>query len=65
MAYALAVEKLAGQAVPDRTQYLRIILAELTRLVNHSCLVGFLFNDPDTRHAIGLTLTVAPVFALA
>ena len=47
-AYALAVEKLAGQAVPERAQYLRIIMAELTRLVNHSCLVGFLFNDLGT-----------------
>ncbi len=47
-AYALAVEKLAGQPVPDRAQYLRIILAELTRLVNHLCLVGFLFNDLGT-----------------
>ena len=47
-AYALAVEKLSGQAVPDRAQYLRIIMAELTRLVNHSCLVGFLFNDLGT-----------------
>lgn len=47
-AYALAVEKLSGQPVPDRAQYLRIIMAELTRLVNHSCLVGFLFNDLGT-----------------
>jgi NADH-quinone oxidoreductase subunit D len=47
-AYALAVEKLAGQPVPDRVQYLRIILAEMTRLVNHTCLVGFLFNDLGT-----------------
>jgi NADH-quinone oxidoreductase subunit D len=47
-AYALAVEKLAGQAVPERAQYLRVIMAELTRLVNHSCLVGFLFNDLGT-----------------
>jgi len=47
-AYAMAVEKLAGQAVPDRAQYLRIILAEMTRLVNHTCLVGFLFNDLGT-----------------
>src|SRR6478752_3703132 len=31
-AYALAVEKLAGQPVPERTEYLRVILAELTRL---------------------------------
>jgi len=46
--YALAVEKLAGQPVPDRAQYLRIILAEMTRLVNHTCLVGFLFNDLGT-----------------
>lgn len=46
--YALAVEKLSGQAVPDRAQYLRIILAEMTRLVNHICLVGFLFNDLGT-----------------
>jgi NADH-quinone oxidoreductase subunit D len=47
-AYALAVEKLSGQPVPDRAQYLRVIMAELTRLVNHSCLVGFLFNDLGT-----------------
>lgn len=47
-AYAMAVEKLAGQPVPDRAQYLRIILAEMTRLVNHTCLVGFLFNDLGT-----------------
>ena len=47
-AYALAVEKLSGQAVPERAQYLRIIMAELTRIVNHACLVGFLFNDLGT-----------------
>jgi len=47
-AYALAVEKLAGQAVPERAEYLRVIMAELTRLVNHACLVGFLFNDLGT-----------------
>jgi NADH-quinone oxidoreductase subunit D len=47
-AYALTVEKLAGLVVPDRAQYLRVIMAELTRLVNHSCLVGFLFNDLGT-----------------
>jgi NADH-quinone oxidoreductase subunit D len=44
-AYALAVEKLAGQAVPERAEYLRIILAELTRLLNHICLAGFLLQD--------------------
>jgi NADH-quinone oxidoreductase subunit D len=44
-AYALAVEKLAGLAVPERAEYIRIILAELTRLLNHTCLAGFLLQD--------------------
>lgn len=44
-AYALSVEKLAGLAVPERAEYLRIILAELTRLLNHTCLAGFLLQD--------------------
>ncbi len=44
-AYALAVEKLAGQPVPERAEYLRVILAELTRLLNHTCLAGFLLQD--------------------
>ena len=44
-AYAIAVEKLAGQAVPERAEYVRVILAELTRLQNHSCLAGFLMQD--------------------
>lgn len=47
-AYALAVEKLLGQPVPERAQYVRVILAEMTRIVNHACLVGFLFNDLGT-----------------
>ena len=34
-AYALSVEKLAGIEVPERAEYLRVILAELTRLQNH------------------------------
>jgi NADH-quinone oxidoreductase subunit D len=44
-AYALAVERLTGIKVPDRAEYIRVIMAELTRLVNHTCLVGFLLND--------------------
>jgi NADH-quinone oxidoreductase subunit D len=44
-AYAHAVEKLAGITVPERADYIRVIVAELTRLVNHTCLVGFLVND--------------------
>jgi NADH-quinone oxidoreductase subunit D len=44
-AYAFAVEKLAGIEVPERAQYLRVILAELTRLQNHASLLGFLLSD--------------------
>lgn len=44
-AYALAVEKLAGFTVPERAEYIRIITAELTRLQNHTCLIGFLMQD--------------------
>jgi NADH-quinone oxidoreductase subunit D len=43
--YALAVEKLANIEVPERAQYIRVIMAELTRLVNHMALIGFLLND--------------------
>src|SRR5512139_887105 len=44
-AYALSVEKLAGLQVPERAEYIRVITAELTRLLNHSCLAGFLLQD--------------------
>src|SRR3954468_3950074 len=44
-AYALSVEKLAGIDVPERAEYLRVILAELTRLQNHASLLGFLLSD--------------------
>ena len=44
-AYALAVETLSGIEVPERAQYLRVIVAELTRLQNHASLVGFLLQD--------------------
>jgi len=43
--YALAVERLAGITVPERAEYLRVIVAELTRLQNHACLIGFLLQD--------------------
>ncbi len=43
--YALAVEKLAGIGVPERAEYIRVIVAELTRLQNHASLIGFLMQD--------------------
>jgi len=45
LGYVLAVEKLMGLEVPERADYIRVIMAELTRLVNHYMAVGFLFND--------------------
>lgn len=43
--YALAVEKLMGIKPPERTEYIRVIMAELTRIVNHLWAIGFLLND--------------------
>ena len=43
--YVLSVEKLAGIAVPERAEYARVIVAELTRLQNHASLIGFLMQD--------------------
>jgi NADH-quinone oxidoreductase subunit D len=44
-AYALAVEKLTGQPVPERAEYLRVIVGELTRVQNHASSIGFLIQD--------------------
>ena len=44
-AYALAVEKLMDIAVPERAEYIRVMMAELTRIVNHIWAIGFLLND--------------------
>ena len=33
--FALAVEKLLGISVPERGQYIRVLFAELTRILNH------------------------------
>ena len=45
MAYAMAVEKLAGIEVPERAEYIRVIMAELMRISSHLVGVGALFND--------------------
>ena len=44
-AYVLAVEKLAGIEVPERGEYLRVIIDELMRISNHLMAVGFFLND--------------------
>lgn len=43
--YALAVEKLLDITVPERAQYIRVIMAEFTRVVNHLWSIGFILND--------------------
>ncbi|GAB4501427.1 MAG: hypothetical protein Fur0035_09690 [Anaerolineales bacterium] len=43
--YSLAVEKLLGIAVPERAEYLRVIMGELSRIQNHLILFGMLWND--------------------
>ncbi|MBL8067696.1 MAG: NADH-quinone oxidoreductase subunit D [Armatimonadetes bacterium] len=40
LAHALAVEKLIGCEVPKRGQYLRVILAELSRIASHCIWLG-------------------------
>ena len=42
---ALAIEKLGGIPVSERGEYLRVIMAELTRVLNHTAVTGFLLND--------------------
>jgi NADH-quinone oxidoreductase subunit D/NADH-quinone oxidoreductase subunit C/D len=43
--YALAVESLMGIKPPERAEYLRVMMAELTRISNHVWAIGFLLND--------------------
>jgi NADH:ubiquinone oxidoreductase subunit D len=43
--YALAVEKLMGIKPPERAEYLRVIMAELTRISNHIFAIGMFLND--------------------
>jgi NADH-quinone oxidoreductase subunit D len=45
LTHCLAVEKLAAIQVPERAQYLRVIMAELQRICSHFLGLGSLFND--------------------
>jgi len=44
-AYALAVEKLLGITPPERAQYIRVMFAELTRILNHTMWLGAVALD--------------------
>jgi len=43
--YAIAVEKLMKIQVAERADYIRVIMAELSRIQNHLVFVGMLLND--------------------
>lgn len=47
LGYALAVEQLLGDDAkpPERAEYIRVIMAEFTRVVSHLWSIGFLLND--------------------
>ncbi|MCC6906178.1 MAG: NADH-quinone oxidoreductase subunit D [Anaerolineae bacterium] len=45
LAYAITVEKLMGQEVTYRAEVIRVLMAELTRIISHVWLFGFLLND--------------------
>lgn len=43
--YVLAVEKFMQSNVPERAEWIRILMVELTRICNHLWALGFLLND--------------------
>jgi len=45
LGYVIAVEKLARIKVPERAEYLRVIIAELQRIASHLIAVGAFLND--------------------
>lgn len=45
LGYALTIEKLFELTVPERAEWLRILMVELTRICNHLWALGFLMND--------------------
>ncbi len=45
LAYAVAMEKLLSVEVPERAEYIRVIMSEFTRFMNHTVSIGFTGND--------------------
>lgn len=51
MAYCRTVEDLLDVEVPERAEYIRVIVLELQRIASHLCSIGFYGND------VGVTFT--------
>ncbi|MCC6174720.1 MAG: NADH-quinone oxidoreductase subunit D [Chloroflexi bacterium] len=47
-AYALSIERLAGLEVPERAEYIRIIVGELSRIQSHQVAIGTFGADVGT-----------------
>ena len=45
LGYAIAVEKLLGIEIPERVEYIRVIMAELQRIASHLVAIGTYGND--------------------
>jgi NADH:ubiquinone oxidoreductase subunit D/NADH:ubiquinone oxidoreductase subunit C len=45
LGYAITVEKLMNIPVAERAEYIRVIMAELSRIQNHLVFIGMLLND--------------------
>jgi NADH-quinone oxidoreductase subunit D/NADH-quinone oxidoreductase subunit C/D len=43
--YVMAVEQLMDASVAERAEWIRILMVEMTRIVNHCWALGFLLND--------------------
>ncbi len=43
--YVQAVERLMNIKAPERAEYIRVLMVELTRICNHLWAIGFLLND--------------------
>jgi NADH-quinone oxidoreductase subunit D len=45
LGYAIAVEKLLGIEIPERVEYIRVIMSELQRIASHLVAIGTFGND--------------------